>query len=137
MRAVLAGLLIVAAIAPARAESRVPCCSERALEYRKLMMPYQRAVDLAYRAGICQLRSEAYYKTLATSVVVFSMQEASRIGISDVERSLADSDAQKILDAEARKNGTQDILKTCGHLARDPRLLDLDDLRRQIIGSYH
>lgn len=137
MRLVATIFSLTIAAVPASAKNPSRCCSEGALEYRQIMMPYQRAVDLAYRAGICQLRSEAYYRTLATSVVVFSMREASRIGISDTERSLADSDAQKILDTEAKQNGTQDILKTCDRLARDPKLLDLDELRREIIGPYH
>lgn len=137
MRDLLAFLLILVVTAPAPAQSGAKCCSEKALEYRKIMMPVQRALDMAYRAGICRLRSEVYFRTLSESAVVFSMQEARRIGITDAEMSAADADAKQILADEARASGTQDILRTCDQLARDPRLLQLDDLRLEIIGNYH
>lgn len=137
MRGLLAFLLLLAVTTPAPAQSGAKCCSEKALEYRKIMMPVQRALDLAYRAGICQLRSEAYYSTLAVSAQIFSMQEARRIGITDIEMSLADADIRKILTGEAKAAGTEDILQTCDRLVHDPRLLQLDELRREIVGNYH
>jgi hypothetical protein len=137
MKALLAFLLLLVGTAPTPAQSGAKCCSEKALEYRKIMMPVQRAVDLAYRAGVCQLRSEAYYSTLAVSSQILSMQTARDLGINDLEMSIVDADIRKTLAGEIRASGTEDILKTCDQLARDPRLLQLDDLRRQMVGNYH
>ena len=113
------------------------CCSERALEYRKLMMPMQRALDLGHRAGICQLRSEQYFRTLSDGIVIFAMKEARRIGVTNEEMSAADRAAHQILAQEARDNGTTDILQTCDRLRRDPRLMQLDNLQRELTGNYH
>ncbi|CAN7380882.1 hypothetical protein LJR220_003384 [Bradyrhizobium sp. LjRoot220] len=124
-------------IAAANAQGDASCCSEKALEYRKIMMPVQRALDMAYRAGICRLRSEHYFRTLSDSAMRYAMQESRRIGITNAEMSAADAAAKAILADEAKAAGNEDILKSCPHLARDPRLLQLDQLRSEILGNYH
>jgi hypothetical protein len=131
--------LIVAVLlscGPAMGQDSAKCCSERALEYRKIMMPVQRALALAYHAGICRLRSERYFSSLTTSAQVFAMTEARRIGITNAEMADADAAAKQIIAKERKEAGDRPLHETCGDLVNSPKLLQLDEIQRQVTGGY-
>lgn len=136
MRA-LSAIAFVLWCAPAIAQDDSKCCSERALDYRQVMMPVQRALDLAYHAGICGLRSQQYFTSLTTSAQMFAMSEARRIGITNAEMVAADTAAKQILADERKAAGGRPLHETCGELVNSRKMDQLDEIQRQVTGNYH
>ena len=138
MRSAAAALVLIAIAAPATAQSGAQCCRQEVLDYRAHMMPLQRAIDLAYWAGICQLRSERYLTSITTFAVMHAQRQARALGISAREMSEADADAKQILRTEAESQGGQDLFKRCAFLrSHMDRLDQLDALQSRITGNYH
>ncbi|WP_145928030.1 hypothetical protein [Bradyrhizobium neotropicale] len=135
MKVLLAIALLTASTA-ASAQSNSSCCRQEALDYRAAMMPVQRALNLAFLAGICRLRSERYFEVMSTSAQLYAMQQAQKFGITNEEMTSADADAKEILSAEAA-NARKSHELMCHDLARDPRLDRLDDVERQITSNFH
>lgn len=105
------------------------------LDYQAVMMPVQRALMGAYYAGICQLRSEAYFRRFQQASIEISRIEATKRNLSNDEIVYADRTAKEIMVREDAEAGFGDLEKRCRDLS--PKLPALDLMERNLTGNYH
>jgi hypothetical protein len=105
------------------------------LDYQALMMPVQRALMQAYYAGICQMRSEAYFRTFQQASIEISRIEATKRNLSNDEIVYADRTAKQIMAREDAEVGFDDLERRCRDLSG--KLAMLDAMERSLTGNYH
>jgi hypothetical protein len=105
------------------------------LEYQALMMPVQRAQQKAYYASVCQLRSQAYFRTFLDAAVEISGIEAGKRSLSNDEILVADRNAKQIMQREDAEAGFDNLGWRCRDLAG--KLAQLDAMEHSLAGNYH
>lgn len=129
---------------PACFESITPKKKENAVseqsnfvEYQKIILETSRNLLLARFAGMCRLRSDAYFMDFISAGMRHSQLEAKRLGISAAQMYAADANAQRILQKESSDAGRPSLGVTCQRIRNSPAMDRLDQAHRLLTGGYH
>jgi hypothetical protein len=106
-------------------------------EYVATMLRFQFYYDTAYHAGLCRVRTDAYFNVFRLAQVKVSFGLAQKLGLSRDEMSIADREVNRQF-AKAREGVPEfDIIKGCEYLRTSPSMDELDRVHRSLTGNYH
>jgi hypothetical protein len=103
-------------------------------QYISQMLEFQYYVDMAFHAGICRLRGEAYMQTFRAAQSRLSIETANRLRLSNNEVSRADIEVNRRF-AKAREGVPDfDLVRGCAYMKNSPRMVQLDQLFQNFSG---
>lgn len=95
--------------------------------YIEAMLPFEYDLELAYHAGLCGLRSEAYMRSFQIAKYSASDELARRLNLGSDDRSRADSELRQKFSKAHEGVPPFQIIEGCKYLRTSPSLITLDE----------
>ncbi|QQO19142.1 hypothetical protein JJB98_04085 [Bradyrhizobium diazoefficiens] len=106
-------------------------------EYTEVMLAFQYHYLKAFRAGICHVRSEAYFPAFETARERLQIETAQRLRLSPQQVDFALAEVNRRFAKDQEGVPEFNLVDGCAYLRTSPSMNQLDNLYRQITANYH
>lgn len=104
--------------------------------YVEIMLLIQNALEEAFHAGICQLRSEAFFEVFKAAQIRVSATEIQRLDLAGDELRLAQAELERVYMKARQERQEFDLVAGCQKLRSAGTLNRLDTLHRRWTRGY-